>query len=161
MPRITADQAGGANRCALLDAIAVSELTQALLAASDDGYNVLVGATATMPILFDSYATHPNEFSPRFDSTAAGRYQELFRNWIAYKATLALPDFGPISQDLMALQQIRECNALPMIDAGDFAGAIAAVAHIWASLPGNSYHQHQNTMDLLAAAYKDAGGLLA
>jgi muramidase (phage lysozyme) len=161
MPCITADQAGGANRCAFLDAIAVSEMTEGLLQHSDDGYDVLVGSTATAPLLFDSYARHPNVFNRRFNSTAAGRYQELYRNWLAYKDVLQLQDFGPLSQDLIALQQLRECKALPLIDAGDFAEAVAAVAHIWASLPGAGYGQHENQMADLQRAYVAAGGALA
>jgi muramidase (phage lysozyme) len=161
MPRITPDQAGGVNRCALLDAIAQSELTSELIAVTDDGYNVLCGAVASAPLVFDSYATHPNVFNRRFDSTAAGRYQLLYRYWIAYKAQLALPDFGPISQDLIALQQIRECSALPLIDSGNFQGAIEAIAHIWASLPGANYGQHEQSMAYLQAAYTASGGVVA
>jgi len=160
MPRISAIQAGGQNRCAFLDAVAVSEIGAALLAITDDGYNVLVGATATHPLTFSSYATHPNVLNTALNSTAAGRYQDLHRYAVAYMASLRLPDFGPVSQDLIALQQIRERGALPFIDVGNFAKAIALCSNIWASLPGNNYQQHENTLTDLEAAYTAAGGTL-
>lgn len=160
MPRISLDEAGGMNRCAFLDAIALSEMGSGLLAHSDDGYDVLVGSTARAPLLFDSYTTHPDVYNRRFNSTAAGRYQLLYRYWLAYKDDLGLPDFSPVSQDRIALQQIKESNALPLIDAGRFADAIAAVAHIWASLPGSTYGQHLQPLAVLQTAYTNAGGSL-
>ena len=36
----------------------------------------------------------------------------------------------------MALQQIKERGALPMIDRGDIRQAIDRCSNIWASLPG-------------------------
>jgi muramidase (phage lysozyme) len=156
MPRISASEAGGQNVCAFLDMLAVSEIGAALLAKSDDGYNVLVGGQ-----LFVSYADHPNIYNQRFNSTAAGRYQLLHRWWPAYRSLLQLPDFSPLSQDKVALQQIHEQGAIPDIQAGRFDQAVMKVANIWASLPGNSYQQHQNAPSDLRAAYLAAGGTLA
>jgi len=161
MPVITAQQAGGANRCAFLDMIAWSEIGPALLAATDNGYDVLVGATPANPLTFASYAKHPDVLNHDLDSTAAGRYQEKWGNWLSYSALLKLPDFGPLSQDRMAIQQIREARALPFIDAGNFVKAVQLCAHLWASLPGNDYKQHINTISSLQASYVRAGGTLA
>lgn len=157
----TAAQLGSKNLCAFLDMIASSEIGAALLAESDDGYNVMVGSTPEHPLLFPSYWTHPNILNAQCDSTAAGRYQLLHRYYVAYSASLHLTGFDPFNQDAIAVQQIRECHALPMIEAGQFAQAVAAVAHIWASLPGNTYNQHKNTLSALQAAYIAAGGTLA
>jgi muramidase (phage lysozyme) len=152
------------NRKAFLQMIAVSELGQGLIEASDDGYNVIVGSTTKYPDLFDSYADHPRKLvrlSALLSSTAAGRYQLLARYFDAYKKSLGLLDFGKASQDAIALQQIYECQALGDIDAGRIIVAIQKCAHIWASLPGNSYGQHQNGLALLTSAYTKAGGDLA
>ena len=46
----------------------------------------------------------------------------------------------PKSQDAVALQQIKERGALPMIDRGDIRQAIDR-CNIWASLPGAGYGQ--------------------
>ena len=160
MARISVAAAGGKNRVAFLDAIAVSEIGSSLLVKSDDGYNVLVGATASRPLLFSDYATHPNVLNRqiRVPSTAAGRYQILTRWWRIYQAQMKLPDFGPVSQDRYALQQLREHGALPLIDAGRFREAIAKVSNVWASLPGAGYGQHENDIEHLQAAYRAAGG---
>jgi len=148
------------NRSAFLDMVAVSEGTS-IVPNSDNGYMVLVGSTATHPLLFYSYAKHPNVINRTLNSTAAGRYQVLHRYAVAYTKLLNLPDFSPTSQDAIALQQIKESYALPDIDAGRFVDAVVKCAHLWASLPGANYGQHENKMTALQSAYVDAGGVLA
>ena len=46
---------------------------------------------------------------------------------------------SPKSQDAVALQQIKERGALPMIDRGDIRQAIDRCSNIWASPPGAGY----------------------
>ena len=68
------------NESAFLDMIAWSEIGPALLAVSDNGYNVIVGSTPSNPNLFISYSDHPRklvQLRPGLVSTAAGRYQLL------------------------------------------------------------------------------------
>ena len=146
---------------AFLDLIAYSEIGPALLAVSDNGYDVLVGSTAARPLLFPSYATHPDILNTALHSTAAGRYQLLHRYFYAYALQLGLKDFSPASQDTIALQQIKECRALSDIEAGHIDEAIAQCAHIWASLPGAGYAQHENKLADLETAFTNAGGTLA
>jgi muramidase (phage lysozyme) len=153
-----------ANVKAFLDTIAYSELGTGLLAVSDNGYNVIVGSTPSNPNLFTDYSDHPRQLvdlGNGLKSTAAGRYQLLARYFDAYKKQLSLPDFSPDSQDAIAIQQIKESQALQDIEAGMFRIAVAHCAHIWASLPGANYNQHENTMDTLQAAYVNAGGTVA
>jgi muramidase (phage lysozyme) len=143
---------------AFLAMLAISEGVAGL---GDDGYNVIVGSSARMPILFGSYADHPRlrvEVQKDLVSTAAGRYQILARYFDAYRARLALKDFSPASQDAIATQMIRERNALVDIEAGHFEIAVGKVANLWASLPGNNYGQHQNQVAALADAFTKAGG---
>lgn len=167
MPRITPEAAGGANVCAFLDTIARSELAALLnVPGSDDGYNVLVGCTPAAPAFFASYACHPLPNPPGRKagavwSTAAGRYQILSKYWPFYQRSLHLPDFGPVSQDLYAIQQIREQRALDDVKAGRFDVAIAKCRNIWASLPGAGYGQHENSLDALRVAFVKSGGALA
>jgi len=152
-------QAG--NLGAFLDMIAYSEIGPALLAVTDDGYNVIVGSTPAHQILFDDYSKHPRRRQEAQNSDAAGRYQFMGRYWEHYKAQLNLPDFGPESQDLWAIQLIRECKALDEIAAGDFDRAVALCRSRWASFPGAGYGQHENQLDNLRLAYMKAGGVLA
>ena len=148
------------NLKAFLDMIAFSEIGPVLLAASDNGYNVIVGGA-----LFHSYSDHPRKlvWLPRLhiNSTAAGRYQLLARYFDAYRVSLKLHDFSPASQDAIAIQQIKEQRALPLIECGDFSAAIDRVSNIWASLPGAGYGQHENKLADLEKAYRAAGGVLA
>ena len=161
MPQLTAAQAGGSNVCAFLDLIAWSEGTDnGRQPTRDRGYDVVVGGA-----LFEGYADHPRRLVPLpklgIKSTAAGRYQILSRYFDHYKRTLGLPDFGPESQDRIALQLIRECRALDDIKAGRIADAINKCRSRWASLPGAGYGQHEHAIGPLLAAYSKAGGVLA
>ena len=146
------------NQKAFLDAIAWSEIGPRLLAVSDNGYNVLVGSTPKAPLLFNSYAAHPNIYNKATDSTAAGRYQLLARYYAPYAKQLGLHDFSPASQDAIALQQIKECGALAAIDSGAIRTAIVKCRRIWASLPSSPYGQHTNLMEDVILAYTNAGG---
>jgi len=161
MAQITSIEAGGGNVLAFLDMLAWSEGTDnGRQATKDRGYDVIVGGQ-----LFAGYADHPRVLvdlpNLKIHSTAAGRYQLLRRYYDAYRKTLALKDFSPLSQDLIALQQIRERRALPLIVAGRIPEAIAAVRNIWASLPGAGYGQHEQKLTALLAVYAAAGGKVA
>lgn len=161
MARITPQQACGVNVVAFLDMLAWSEGTDnGKQPTKNHGYDVIVGGK-----LFTSYADHPRVLVdlPKLgiQSTAAGRYQLLRRYYDAYRKSLDLKDFSPLSQDLIALQQIRERRALPLIQAGRIPEAIAAARNIWASLPGAGYGQFEHKLDSLLAAYRRAGGVVA
>lgn len=161
MARISEGEAGGKNVLAFLDMLAYSEGTAGI---GDDGYNVIVGSSKARPNLFASYASHPNKLvklNPSLSSTAAGRYQLLYRWWLAYQRQLKLTDFGSVSQDRIAIQQIREQGAYRLIQTGQLADGVAKCANIWASLPGNNYGQRQHSLATLQVAYQGAGGTVA
>jgi len=149
------------NLNAFLTMVAMSEGTELI---GDHGYNCIVGSTPAHPHLFTSYLDHPRievRLSPTLTSTAAGRYQILERFYDAYKASLHLPDFSPASQDAIATQMIRERHALDDVIAGRLSSAVSKCTSIWASLPGNDYGQHQNSLASLQSAYTQSGGSLA
>jgi muramidase (phage lysozyme) len=168
MPRIAARDAGGQNALAFLDMLAWSEIGTANLAASDDGYNVIVTGIDGKLDLFSRYADHPFASgraskvinSKGLTSNASGRYQQMLKDWPHYRDLLKLPDFGPPSQDRLAIQHIKECRALVDIQAGNIASAIGKCSNIWASLPGNAYGQPVRPIDGLIARYVAAGGVL-
>jgi len=164
MPRITAQAAGGRNVLAFLDMLAWSEGTSTSKYTRDDGYDVIVGGIDS-PNTFTSYAAHPGVLvtvnSQGLKSTAAGRYQLLKRYAGSYTTLLSLPDFGPISQDRIAIKQITERGALVYLQAGRVVDAIGKCSNIWASLPGNNYGQHVRSVDDLVAHYIAAGGVMA
>ena len=157
------------NRDAFLAMLAVSEGTSTSPATKNAGYDVIVTGIDGVPEVFTDYSTHPfargrppkliNAHGLR--STASGFAQFMLHDFRYYTLLLNLPDFGPESQRKWALQLIRETGALPLIDAGDIAGAIGKVAHLWASLPGAGYGQPERAMGKLQSAYLAAGGTLA
>ena len=149
------------NLKAFLDSLAWSEIGPALLAKTNNGYDVCVGSTPDHPIRFVDYSMHPRRRDLATNSDAAGRYQFMGRYWPTYEKQLGLPDFGPASQDRWAVQLIRECRALDDVEAGRFATAISKCRSRWASLPGAGYGQHENRMQDLQAAYTKAGGSIS
>lgn len=176
MPFISAAQAGGGNVCAFLDLIAYAEGTSRAsgsasgLASQNDGYDVVVEGEHG-PEIFTSYGRHPFDPSrpaklirsePPLYSTASGRYQLLCHLWEDYRVMLQLPDFSPLSQDLIAIRQMKERGALSHLLSGNTAAAIQAhlnptelecviedCSNTWASFPGNTYGQGGRTMQSL------------
>ena len=161
MPRVTEQPGIGRNLLAFLDMIAWSELGSDYLKRSDDGYNVIVTGIDGKLELFTDYLTHPFSGGRKsklinsrgLTSNASGRYQQMLRDWPHYRALLKIPDFGPISQDRLAIQHIRECRALPDVISGRIEPAIYKCRSIWASLPGAGYGQREHRMQDLLAVY--------
>ena len=109
--------------------------------------------------LFTDYSDHPRKLvaKPETQINRRRTLQLLSRWWDAYRKQLGLKDFSPKSQDAVALQQIKERGALPMIDRGDIRQAIDRCSNIWASLPGAGYGQFEHKADSVAK-FKEAGG---
>ena len=60
--------------------------------------------------------------------------------------------------DAVALQQIKERGALPMIDRGDIRHT-DCYSNIWPSLPGAGYGQFEHKADSLIAKFKEAANV--
>ena len=130
------------QRKAFLDMLAWSEGTDnGRQKTRNHGYDVIVGGE-----LFTDYSDHPRKLvtlNPKLKSTGAGRYR-FFPLVGCLPQAAGLKDFSPKSQDAVALQQIKERGALPMIDRGDIRQAIDRCSNIWASLPGAGYGQFEH-----------------
>lgn len=74
-------------------------------------------------------------------TSAAGRYQFLSSTWDEEAKQLGLTDFGPLSQDLAAINRIAKRGALDAVIKGDFHGAVKKLGKEWASLPSSTYNQ--------------------
>lgn len=162
MALITVDQAGGEAVVQFLDLIAFSEGTSTHALTKDGGYDVIVTSVGG-PETFSDFSHHPFANGrlanvirrvPLLTSTASGRYQVLLRYWRDYQSSLGLMDFSPLSQDLVAIQQMRERHAVSLILAGNIQGAIEACSNIWASLPGNNYRQGGHSMEALLSKFE-------
>lgn len=158
MARLTADQAGGQNVAAFLDMIAHAEGVERF--SKQHGYDVLVGGDC-----FTDYSKHPRLLvwlpKYRIHSTAAGRYQFLWRTWNSLQKRLDLPDFGPTSQDRAAIELLRENGSLADIHKGWIASAIRKSRKTWASLPNAGYGQRELPLETLLAVYLRSGGSMA
>lgn len=102
-------------------------------------YNELFGFSN-----FTSYAKHPEIIvkTPNYSSSAAGRYQILKKT----ATLLKMKDFTPESQDLAAIQLIKNAKAYNDVVAGNWEAAINKTNPIWASLPGSPYGQPTKKM---------------
>lgn len=146
---------------AFLDMIAWSEGTRSDVHALTkmDGYDVIVTGSDGKEI-FDDLREHPfsqgrppKHVTGSLYSSASGRYQFLRTHWLHYKNILDLPNFGPLSQDLWAIQLIRERNAIHLILRNKITEAIAQCANIWASFPGAGYGQPEHKLNDLLEIY--------
>lgn len=168
MAFITAAAVGNPDVVRFLDLIAFSEGTSTHLLTRNSGYDVIV--TGCVPAgevgleTFTDYSDHPFARGRRSKviklpaipanmSSASGRYQLELKWWRAYKASIMLKDFSPLSQDLVALQQMKERHAISLINSGHIDTAIEACANIWASFPGNNYGQGGHSMETLMAKF--------
>lgn len=147
------DKLQHANVKAFLQVIRFAEGT-----AGPDGYRTMFTGKK-----FNSFADHPrqNNCSGGLCSTAAGAYQFLSKTWDYLRVKLHLTDFSPESQDLAALELIREKGALEDVIAGNFESAIAKTNKTWASLPGSPYGQPTKTMAELKSKFQANGGKFA
>lgn len=103
-----------------------------------------------------SYERYPNilvAVNSKLKSSAAGKYQILRATYASSAASMNIRDFSPHSQDLLAVELIRNRGAIPFILKGDIEGALTKTTlnKEWASLSGAGYGQHENKLkDLIA-----------
>ena len=120
------------------------------------GYDVIVGGER-----LTDYSDHPRKLvtlNPKLKSTGAGRYQLLFP-LVGCLPQAAWPErLLPKSQDAVALQQIKERGALPMIDRVDIRQAIDRCSNIWATAGRWLCIVSEHKADSLIAKFKEAGG---
>ena len=143
------------QRKAFLDMLAWSEGTDnGRQKTRNHGYDVIVGGGCLLITRSPSQTCHAK---PKTQINRRRTLPASFPLVGCYRRQLGLKDFSPKSQDAVALQQIKERGALPMIDRGDIRQAIDRCSNIWASLPGAGYGQFEHKADSLIAKFK-AGG---
>jgi muramidase (phage lysozyme) len=146
----------------------------------NNGYDRFVNGVHGASI-FTDYSQHPfagglppitvvapgTRFPNGLRSDAAGRYQIMLKTWNGLANPISgihLPDFSPLSQDLAAIELMRQRGSLPHLENGNIEAALAAHAtpsdleaavedasNIWASFPGNSYGQGGRSMSQILA----------
>ena len=119
------------------------------------GYDVIVGGE-----LLPWFADHPRKLvtlNQNSNQQAPDATSFFPVGGMPTASSLAWKAFSPKSQDAVALQQIKERGALPMIDRGDIRQAIDRCSNIWASLPGAGYGQFEHKADSLIAKIQRSG----
>ena len=76
----------------------------------------------------------------------------------AYRKQLGLKDSSPKSQDAVALQQIKERGALPMIDRGGYPSGNRPLQQYLGFTAGRWLWSFEHKADSLIAKFKEAGG---
>ena len=126
--------------------------------AGGDPYGVAFGGGT-----FDYRKGHPGTLrdftqtdGTKNKTSAHGAYQFLKPTWDGLQRDLGLPDFGPRSQDLAALELIRRAGALDDVLAGNFDKAVAKTGSTWASLPSSPYAQPRRSAGFVEKALNAA-----
>jgi muramidase (phage lysozyme) len=115
----------------------VAAFLKAIAAAEGGGYDFKYGAIKGKrndPWRFSDYSTHPGP-GKGGRTTAAGMYQINIATWRDQGGKMGLTDFGPKTQDLIAVEILRSIGVIDKIKAGDVAGAMPRAAVKWAALP--------------------------
>ena len=119
------------------------------------------------PWRITDYSTHPG---PGYDghTTAAGRYQINRDNWMENGVRkMGLTDFSPHTQDLIAVEGLRQQKTIDSVVAGDMRPSIAKAAKTWNALaqgPGLTNRvkgQHYVPYEDLIAMFKKNGGTVS
>lgn len=156
MATILEQALGNANAQKFLRTVAQAEGTYK--DASTDPYGVAFGGGS-----FDYTKGHPGTLrdftqtdGTKNKTSAHGAYQFLKPTWDGLQRDLGLPDFGPRSQDLAALELVRRAGALDDVLAGNFDKAIAKTGKTWASLPSSPYAQPRRSAGFVEKALNAA-----
>jgi muramidase (phage lysozyme) len=135
-------------------------------------YSLMVFGTVIKSALYPSLIGKKNVRIPKLDrypnilvkvndkglnSSAAGKYQIIQKTYLGAAASMGLTDFSPNTQDLIAVELIRNRGAIPYITKGDIKGALTKTTlnKEWASLAGAGYGQHENSLEKLLGWFYD------
>ena len=137
------------QRKAFLDMLAWSEGTDnGRQKTRNHGYDVIVGGE-----LFTDYSDHLKlvTLNPKLKINRRRTLPASFPLVGCHRKQFGLKDFSPKSQDAVALQQIKERGALPMISI-DRCSNIYTIAGRWL------WSVRSIRLDSLIAKFKEAGG---
>ena len=107
---------------------------------------------------FSSFKDHPREIKcadsngKELCSDAAGRYQFLSTSWDRLAPMVEAKNFGPTYQDRVAIELIREKNALKDIEEGKVEEAFRKLYMVWPSF-GETATDAEQLMPKLVGIY--------
>ncbi|NES91905.1 MULTISPECIES: glycoside hydrolase family 104 protein [Okeania] len=110
---------------------------------------------------FSGFEDHPREMKCGIDrnneklcSDAAGRYQFLSTSWDLYAPMVGAKNFGPTYQDRVAIELIREKDALEDIEQGRIEEAFRKLYMVWPSF-GETPTEVERLMPKLIGTYNN------
>lgn len=109
-------------------------------------------------VVITDFSRHPEilvECSKTLQSSAAGFLQAIRKTWKGAILTMGITDFSPQSQELVAVELIRQRGAMSYILRGDLAGAFkhSKLRLEWASFPGAGYGQREHSLAKLQTIF--------
>jgi muramidase (phage lysozyme) len=152
---------------ALLRVLSVGEGTKGPTSKCHDPYKIVYGGGCDVG---DEYK-HPKKAvkKGKWTSSAAGRYQMLYSTWAGkvnnkgvfkkgwaqkYAKNKDIGDFTPQNQDWAVYNLLVNFYKLkPILESGDFEGAVKKIKKIWASLPGSGHGQPEVKMTRIKKIY--------
>lgn len=108
---------------------------------------------------FSSFEDHPRELKcansnvKELCSDAAGRYQFLSTSWDRFAPVVKAKNFGPTYQDRVAIELIRDKNALKDIEEGRVEEAFKKLHLVWPSF-GETETDVEQLMSKLVGTYQ-------
>jgi len=109
---------------------------------------------------FSSFKDHPRDLKcamsngKKLCSDAAGRYQFLSTSWDRFAPMVKTKDFSPTYQDRVAIELIREKNALEDIEEGRIEEAFRKLYMVWPSF-GETAADVEELMPKLVGIYQE------
>lgn len=128
------------------------------------GYYAIAGAPG---VAFTDTREHPFILDPArlrpAGTTASGAYQMVVGTWRMARDALGLKDFTPASQDAAAawIIQYKRPAAYPLVMAGNFSGALAALANEWEAFKKMLAGTYPITLARAQEIYESNGGNVA
>lgn len=91
-------------------------------------------------------------------SSAAGAFQVILPTWQGAAATMGITDFSPLSQQLVAVELLRQRGAIPYLLNNDLPGALknTSLSKEWASFAGAGYGQGEHSVAKLNNWFQSA-----
>jgi len=121
---------------------------------SNDDYYVIYGGSH-----FTDDSRHPYDGKPLPAHSASGAYQFVIKTWKVLKNRLGLHDFSPQSQDIAAVELLREIGALSAIQNDDIDLALRKASTQWASLPYSNAGQNPKSINVAMDYYNNSLGV--
>jgi muramidase (phage lysozyme) len=118
----------------------------------------LVGKTNVVISDFSRYPQMLVRVRAGLNSSAAGGFQVIKNTWNGAAAAMGITDFSPLSQQLVAVELLRQRGAIPYILKNDLPGAFAntTLAKEWASFAGAGYGQGEHSIAKLNGWFQSA-----